>query len=97
MSTDDEPRDLFGRTEAEVVAAIAHAERIYKISAVYSGNEGLALELARKKGNIEVDRRELAILRGEKKRDSATEIAPSGLAKWRREFMAVGTWQGRKR
>jgi hypothetical protein len=57
--------DLFGRTEAQLRASIAWQERIYAIKARYGGNEGASITLAIKKSNLDVDRRQLAIMRGE--------------------------------
>lgn len=59
-----ERTDIFGRTEQQIVVAIARGERTYNISKVYSGAEGLAINLARRRASIEVDKRQLSILRG---------------------------------
>ena len=89
-----ERRDLFGRTEAELVVEIANGERIYSISKAWTGNEGLAKDLARARTNLEVDKRQLAQLRGEPvdwgKEGPPRVLDGPALDRWRREFMAVG-------
>lgn len=86
------PRDLFGRTESELVAAIAKGERVYAISETYRGNEGLALEIARKKANLDVDRRQLAILRGDPVRydEPVRHLTPTALDQWRKDLLRRG-------
>jgi hypothetical protein len=74
-----ERRDLFGRTEAELRAEIARKERIYAIAASYSGGEGQALKLAVKKANLDVDRRQLAIMLGEAV-DESPPLSPAARA-----------------
>lgn len=85
-----ERRDLFGRTEQELEAAIEHAERIYKVSSAYTGNEGLALALKAKRANIDVDRRMLAELRGQLRPDPARVLGGEALRKFRYEISRRG-------
>jgi hypothetical protein len=54
--------DLFGRTIEEVRAAIAHKKGVLEITASYTGNEQLALGIARARANVAVDERQLALL-----------------------------------
>lgn len=85
----DEKRDLFGRTEAEIVTAIDWKERVYKVSSGYSGGESLALELARKRANLDVDRRCLAELRGERVKhdEPIRHFTPAQLEQWRKDLV----------
>lgn len=88
--SDAERRDLFGRTEAELVAEVARQERVYAIAACYGGNEGAALKLAMRKANLDVDKRQLAIMRGEIV-DDAPRISLAARGKVHREILALGS------
>lgn len=93
-------RDLFGRTEAELVAAIALQERTYEISIAYRGNEGIAINLARKQANLNVDRRCLAQLLGERLPELPgwrPDLEGAALAKWRKEILSMGYSQRRSK
>src|SRR4051795_6584126 len=90
-----ERRDLFGRTETELVAAIGHAQIVYAIASGYTGGEGLALKLAIRRGNVDVDRRQLAIVRGEVTDDSPL-LTPAGREKQNRELAALDRNSHRK-
>lgn len=86
-----ERRDLFGRTEAELVAAIARARATYAIAEVYRGNEGIALNLARRLANIRVLERCLAQLRGERVvypegEEPRPPLSGQALARWREDI-----------
>lgn len=82
--------DIFGRTEQQIVADIERGERIYKIASAWSGNEGLAIALRAKRGNIDVDRRLLAELRGERRSDVQL-LEGQQLRKWRVDLCRRGT------
>lgn len=86
-----ERRDLFGRTEAELRASIAGQERVYAIAASYGGTEGAALNLARKKANLEVDRRQLSIMLGESA-DDAPRLSEQARSKLYREILSLGRY-----
>jgi hypothetical protein len=89
-----QPVDLFGRTEAELRAAIAWQERMHPIAASYGGGEGAAIKLAMKRSNLEVDRRQLAIMRGDAIDDSP-RLTPAAREKLHREVIArARTWNG---
>lgn len=88
------PVDLFGRTEAQLVAAIAKAELLLEIQKVWRGNDRLGAEIERAIGQIGVDRRQLAIMRGEIADDSP-RLSVSAREKLHREILALGrTWNG---
>jgi hypothetical protein len=87
------PRDLFGRTENELVTAIARAEKTYAVSMAYSGNEGLAINHARMRANLDVDRGELRRLRGEVVPSNAY-LTGAKLEQWRRDVLALGRHWG---
>src|SRR3954462_14269930 len=90
-----ERRDLFGRTETELVAAIGHAKIVYAIASGYTGGEGLALKLAIRRANLDVDRRQLAIMRGEAADDSP-RLTAAGREKQNRELAALERHSHRK-
>lgn len=90
-----ERRDLFGRTEAELVAAIRHAQIVYAIASGYTGGEGLALKLAIRKAKLDVDRRQLAIMLGETV-DESPSLSPAGREKQNRELAALDRNSHRK-
>lgn len=83
-----EARDLFGRTEAELLEAISWQERVAKIADVYRGNEELGKRVERRKALLDVDRRQLALLRGERVTypEPPRELTESQLAQWRKDF-----------
>lgn len=89
-----ERRDLFGRTETELVAAIGHAQIVYAIASGYTGGEGLAIKLAIRRANLDVDRRQLAIIRGETVDDSP-RLSPAAREKQNRELAAFDRYSRR--
>lgn len=86
---DGQPRDLFGRTEAELVADISWWERTYKVGSVYTGNEGLAINLARRRANLDIARNELKRLRGERVEETRL-LSGQALDKWRKDIVRLG-------
>jgi hypothetical protein len=61
----------------------------------YTGGEGLALKLAIRRANLDVDRRQLAIVRGEVADDSP-RLTPAAREKQNRELAALDRNSHRK-
>lgn len=92
MPGNSERRDLFGRTEAQLIASIDWQERVVQVSRAWGGNEGLATKLEEKRANLDVDRRQLAELRGEpvQRDDPIRVLAGEALRKWRHDLVRRG-------
>lgn len=77
--------DLFGRSEQELVDAIAKGEQIYKIASGFPGGRYIQ-ELDRQQRNLDVDRRQLAIMRSEI-RDDFPPLFGEALDRFRRTIL----------